>query len=381
MTQHTKETMTPAQLLLRVVGVAFASVVLFALLAVLGQGGTAEAADHPAGLGDVLGPGATGNGLAPIVAPVADVVAPIVQPLPPVVAPAVVTHAPVLQTLAPVVTPLTDLVAPIADTVVPVVAPVTDTVAPIAETVVPVVDAVVPGVDPVGVIVTPVVDPAGPGVAPVDDPVGPVVAPVVDPVVPVVAPVTDGIQPDVDTVVPSATVGPDSEATTSAESTAAPDPAAEPNLAIDGEAVTPGVDAGAIETSAAAVADGESAASRSLTSNAVAPADPSDVGRVTAVVGHSTVSSNGRTTSGPGPRSGSPGSFPGGSNVPGVLPSIVTGLLSGGTSSSPTPGGAPTAMLAVLTATAAAMFMLSRRVTTDVSWRSALVLSSVERPG
>ena len=140
MTQQKKMTMTPAQLMLRVVGVAFASVVLFALLAVLGQGGTAEAADHPAGLGDVLGPGATGNGLAPIVAPVADVVAPIVQPLPPVVAPAVVTHAPVLQTLAPVVTPLTDLVAPIADTVVPVVAPVTDTVAPIAETVVPVVD-------------------------------------------------------------------------------------------------------------------------------------------------------------------------------------------------------------------------------------------------
>jgi hypothetical protein len=38
-------------------------------------------------------------------------------------------------------------------------------------------------------------------------------------------------------------------------------------------------------------------------------------------------------------------------------------------------------MLAVLTATAAAMFMLSRRVTAEVSWRSALVLSSVERPG
>ena len=52
MTQQTKVTTTPAQLVLRVVGVAFATVVLFVLLAVLGNGGgTAEAADRPAGLG------------------------------------------------------------------------------------------------------------------------------------------------------------------------------------------------------------------------------------------------------------------------------------------------------------------------------------------
>ena len=74
--------MTPAQLMLRVVGVAFASVVLFALLAVLGgASGTAEAADRPAGLGDLLGGDRPiGNVLAPIVAPVADVVTPILQP-------------------------------------------------------------------------------------------------------------------------------------------------------------------------------------------------------------------------------------------------------------------------------------------------------------
>jgi hypothetical protein len=38
-------------------------------------------------------------------------------------------------------------------------------------------------------------------------------------------------------------------------------------------------------------------------------------------------------------------------------------------------------LLAVLTATVAALFMMSRRVTAEVSWRSALVFSSIERPG
>ena len=216
MTKHTKETMTPGQLLLRVVGVAFASVMLFVLLAVLGQGGgTAEAADHPAGLGDLLGPGATGNVLAPIVAPVADVVTPILQPLTPVATPAADTLAPVLapvlQTLTPVVTPvvtpLADVVAPIADTVDPVVTPITDAVAPVVEPLVPLVDPVAPVGDPV---------------APVGDPVAPSAIRSLRSF----RPVTGGNPPDVDTVVPPATAGPASETTAPSGSTVAPDPAA-----------------------------------------------------------------------------------------------------------------------------------------------------------
>jgi hypothetical protein len=63
-----------------------------------------------------------------------------------------------------------------------------------------------------------------------------------------------------------------------------------------------------------------------------------------------------------------------------LVESLVSGVLSGVPSPAPTPG-APSTLLAVMTATAAAMLLLSRRVTTEVSWRSALVVSSVERPG
>ncbi len=164
-------------------------------------------------------------------------------------------------------------------------------------------------------------------------------------------------------------VVPDGEPAASDETTTVPDLTEEP-------VVAPVVDEVTIQTAVAA-APGVRSAGSSVVTSAV-PAALSDAVRDTTDVGASPEASNGRTTS--GPPSAPFGPFPAGSNAPGFLPSIVSGLLSGA-NSSPSPGGAPVAMLAVLTATAAAMFMLSRRVTATVSWRSALVLSSVERPG
>ncbi len=237
MTQHTKETMTPAQLLLRVVGVAFASVVLFALLAVLGQGGgTAEAADHPAGLGDLLGPwcdrqrvgsdrragrrcrdadpAATDPRRAPARPPAG--------------------HAPVLQNLTPVVTPITDRRHTGRRHRWP--RRRTGHRHRRHRSSHPVDRRRRTGRRTVGVTSSHRSSIHRSGRRSRRDPVGPGRrARSSIPVVPVVAPVTDGIQPDVDTVVPPATAGPDSEATASAGSTAAPDPAAEPTARIDGD--------------------------------------------------------------------------------------------------------------------------------------------------
>ncbi len=392
MTQQKKVTMTPAQLMLRVVGVAFASVVLFALLAVLGgASGTAEAADRPAGLGDLLGGDRPiSNVLAPIVAPVADVVTPILQPS----TPAAPTPGPPRQrarAAEPHPSPRTDhrtrrhtgrrhrsprrrhrghVVTPSTDTVGHVVHPVVDTVAPVVEPVVPVTEIVAP----VAEIVVPVVDPAFPA-APSSHPA----APSSHPAAPSSHPSPTASSPGVNPVVPptgdtphppaSDPVVPDGEPAASDETTTVPDLTEEP-------VVAPVVDEVTIQTAVAA-APGVRSAGSSVVTSAV-PAALSDAVRHTTDVGASPETSNGRTTS--GPTSAPFGPFPAGSNAPGFLPSIVSGLLSGA-NSSPSPGGAPVAMLAVLTATAAAMFMLSRRVTATVSWRSALVLSSVERPG
>ena len=229
MTQQTKVTTTPAQLVLRVVGVAFATVVLFVLLAVLGNGGgTAEAADLPAGLGtqvDGDGPSgaAPGRAVADAVTsglqPPTPVVAPASDKDPPVVAPASdkvpTVVVPVPHNLPPVAAPANDVVRPITDTV----HPVSDAVVPVADTVtLPVVDVAGPVVAPVTDAVTPIPEPVVPPVPPIPESVGPVVAPVG----PVVAPVPDGIQPNVDIVVPPATgsADPDSAAPAADE----PDP-------------------------------------------------------------------------------------------------------------------------------------------------------------
>ena len=372
MTQQTKVTMTPAQLMLRVVGVAFASVVLFALLAVLGSdAGTAEAADHPPGLG---GDRPVGN----VPAPAAELVRQNNQPpTPGAPAPGPPSNVPGLQNPIPAAAQIAGpVVPPVADIVGHVVPPVADAITPIIEPVVPVTEVVEPGAEVVVPVVTPV-DPIAAPAVPVAAPAGPIAAPagpVAAPASGVAAP-TGGVQPVVDPVVPPTadTLRPpagdpavtDGDPATSGETTTAPDPTEGPaagsvveEVAFEAAVAVPGATRSSVVTSASAV-----------------PAAHSDAVRDTTGVGYSSESSDGRTTSGPY------GPFPAGSNAPGVLPSIVSGLLSGASSSSSRSGGAPVAMLAVLTATAAAMFMLSRRVTTEVAWRSALVLSSVERPG
>ena len=117
MIHHTEDTTTGVRFVLRAAGVAFAGVLMFLLLSVLNGAGTAEAATQPAGLGDLLGNGAVGSLLTPILEPVDDVVAPILDP--------------VTQPLTPVVAPVTDTVDPIAGSVV---RPVADTIAPVVDT-------------------------------------------------------------------------------------------------------------------------------------------------------------------------------------------------------------------------------------------------------
>ena len=244
--------------------------------------------------------------------------------------------------------------------------PVTDTVT------LPVVDVAGPVVAPVTDAVTPILEPVVPPVPPIPESVGPVVAPVG----PVVAPVPDGIQPNVDIVVPPATgsADPDSAAPAADETTAAPDPAAEPTIApdlvagADDDAVASVVDVPTIETPAAATTGVDS------TPWVVTCARDADRG---AAVDGASARSVSRTTSAPRPRSEPIGPFPGGSNAPGSCRASSAGCSQVvARLSSSSPGDAPVAMLAVLTATAAAMFMLlaSRHGRSVVALRARALL-------
>jgi hypothetical protein len=356
--------MTGLQLALRMVGVAFASVVMLVLLAALNGGArTAEAAEQTMGLSDLLGDGGdVGSLLDPVIVPIDNVVAPIVdpvaQPLAPVVQPVV----------APVADPIVDVVAPIVHTVVPpVTGPTADVVEPVVEPVAGPIVVVDPIVEPVVDVVEPVVDVVAPTPTPTVDP------PATGPIGPQPAPTTPGAPapplgspPAITPNTPLIPLTPDLPIT---PLDPAGDDAAAAAAVVDGADViaveTIGVPTSAATTSAAATPAATSEAIGGV--SAFPPLDP----RVRMPLG---------TAPSPEERSAPTVRFPGDSSGKAALPSIVSGLLSAASSSAPSPG-APTTLLAVLTATVAAMFMLSRRVTAEVAWRSVLVVSSVERPG